>query len=103
MSVDISLYRCVFTKNITHNLGVMAKEAGLYKALWRPEDLDVYYAEDLIDTLTDGLQQLKAQPEYYKQFNPENGWGNYEGLVEFVEEYLKWCIMFPECIIKVSR
>jgi len=38
-----------------------------------------------------------------KKHNPKNGWGDYEGLVRFVKEYLKACIDYPDAEIKVSR
>ena len=99
----------VFSANITHNLGAMAKAAGIYKHLWRPEELvhiawnGITTAAQLIQPLTDGLALLKSDPDRFKKFNPENGWGNYEGLLEFVEEYLRACKEFPQATINVSR
>lgn len=37
----------IFWKNITHNLGKMAAEAGFYKQLWHPEETDVVTAQQL--------------------------------------------------------
>lgn len=93
----------VYSANITHNLGKMASEAGVYQSLWRPEELRFTRAEQLIEPLTRGLAHLRGDPEHFKQFNPENGWGNYEGLVEFVQEYLIACIRYPNAEISVSR
>lgn len=39
LSKEVTEERTVFSANITHNLGEMADKAGIYKALWRPEDL----------------------------------------------------------------
>lgn len=90
--------------NITHNLGKMAAEANLYYALWRPEELqDIYVAEDLVPLLESGLKTLKDYPNLFKSFNPENGWGTYEVLVEFVEDYLEACKQYSDCEIHVSR
>lgn len=93
----------VYTNNITHNLGKMADEAGLYEALWRPEEFGYKLAKDLIHPLAWGLAELVRSPEKYKQFNPENGWGSYEGLVRFVEEYLQACKDNPEAEVKAYR
>jgi len=93
----------VFCGNITHNLSKMANMAGLYEALWRPEELDITHAHQLIDILRDGLCLLKDAPVRFKALNPENGWGNYEGLVRFVEDYLKACEENPQAQIRVSR
>lgn len=92
-----------FDQNMTHNLGIMAEKAGIYQALWRPEEIGIKKASQLIKPLTEGLEKLKATPEYFKQFNPENGWGSYEGLVEVVEKYLRACKENPKTNIRVSR
>lgn len=107
MSLDFYLEETkptvVFRANITHNLNKMAREAGIYKVLWYPEEeLGLKKAKDVIPLLGAGLERLKANPEYYKQFNAENGWGVYENFVEFVEEVLEGCISHPEADIVVS-
>jgi len=93
----------VYSDNITHNLGTMANKAGLYYALWRPEEIGKTKAEDIIELLEKGLEDLKSRPEYFKQFNAANGWGVYEHFVPFVEEYLNACKEYPLSIIEVSR
>jgi len=107
MSLDVSLMvvqPCeVFTANITHNLNRMAKEAGIYQHLWRPEELGITKAAELVTPLAEGLARLKQAPEKYKTLNPENGWGNYECLVEFVKKYLQACIDNPSADVEVSR
>jgi hypothetical protein len=92
-----------YEDNITHNLGGMASEAGLYKYLWRPEEVEAKIAKDIIPRLENGLVELLKHPEYYKSLNPSNGWGHYEGLVDFVRGYLKACREHPEAEIRVSR
>lgn len=93
----------VYSANITHNLNRMAAEAGIYKALWRPDEIAVTTAAQLIPLLEAGLAELQARPDYFRQFNPENGWGDYEGLVQFVTEYLAACREFPTARVEVSR
>jgi len=113
----------VFDWNITHNLGEMAAAAGLYEALWRPYKLredynipegdrdaeyafeanQVIFAIELIEPLRQGLHRLKSDPEKYRAFNPENGWGDYDGLVEFTSKYLDACYEYPDSVVEVSR
>jgi hypothetical protein len=104
LDVELRVVRpvAVFDYNITHNLGDMAERAGIYNALWHPEELDVTRACYLVPYLKAGLSRLKAQPEYFKTLNPENGWGTYENLVEFVEKYLKACEENPNAEVWVS-
>ena len=103
MSLDVSLTVEVCSLNITHNLNLMDEEAGIYRELWRPDEINIEYAHQLIEPLSKGLEKLKSDPEYYKRFNPENGWGSYEYLVKFVTEYLQKCIIFPDSLVSVSR
>ena len=105
MSLDVYLEvrTEVFTDNVTHNLNEMATEACLYSVLWRPEELDIEFANELITPLQKGLDLLLANPEQFKKFNPVNGWGDYEGLVEFVRNYLDACRQFPNANVRVWR
>lgn len=93
----------VYWANITHNLGRMAKEAGIYEALWRPDEQGWTKARNLIHDLQCGLSQLKGEPERFKKFNSPNGWGMYEHFVPFVEKYLEACIANPDADVEVSR
>ena len=120
MSLDVSLVRTkwvsydegkthtkedeyVYAANITHNLGKMAGEAGIYEALWRPEEINKEKAGDIIELLEVGLADLKARPEHFEQFNSPNGWGMYEHFVPFVEKYLNACKEYPKYLIEISR
>lgn len=140
MSLDVSLIRekwvsydegkthtteneTLYDANITHNLGVMARQAGLYEALWRPyqlrddynipegdhtaeydfEDRTVITAKEIIPVIEKGLADLKARPKFFKTFDSENGWGLYIHFVPFVKKYLEACKMYPDAIVRVCR
>lgn len=120
MSLDVMLYvkyhvsydngktleekeECVYESNITHNLTKMADKAGIYYALWRPEEIEKSKAKDIIELLERGLNDLKSRPKYFERFNSPNGWGMYEHFVPFVEKYLEACKQFPESVIYISR
>ena len=107
MSLDVSINKYqlseVFTANITHNLNVMADHAGVYKYLWRPDELGITKAYQLIPHLEKGLRELQENPEKYKEYDSPNGWGKYENLILFVMNYLEACKLNPEGIIEVSR
>lgn len=111
MSLDVSLHikdakgdsLYVHSDNITHNLNTMAEKAGLYEYLWRPDEIGLLWARELIQPLKDGLAELLANPEQFKAFNPSNGWGDYAGLVKFVTDYLDACERWPDSEISISR
>ena len=93
----------IFHANITHNLGRMAEQAGIYMAMWRPDEIGVEIAAQIIEPLEKGLELLRSNPDRFKAFNPENGWGDYDGLVQFAEEYLEACRHFPDARVYASR
>lgn len=93
----------VYSANITHNLGRMAQAAGIYEVLWRPEEVSITLAEQLIQPLRDGLALLNSDPARFEMLNPENGWGNYEGLCRFVADYLAACEHYPQAEVSVWR
>lgn len=107
MSLDVYLTETnpteVFTYNITHNLNKIAEAAGIYQALWRPEELNITLAGELIEPLTRGLDALRSDPTKFYQYNPANGWGTYDDLVRFVAHYLDACIQSPEAAVKACR
>lgn len=107
MSLDFYLTRVqetqVFDANITHNLGEMARQAGIYQALWRPEELGIKTASELVPILEEGLLKLESDPHHYKKFDSPNGWGTYKHFVPFVRKVLEACKEFPDTTPYASR
>lgn len=108
MSLDFYLTKVVteekevFTANITHNICEMAEEAGIYKCLWRPYEIGAELAVDIIETLREGLAELKKDPVRFKKFDSPNGWGTYNDFVPWVEKVLQACIDNPDTKINAS-
>ena len=129
MSLDVTLidptstYEVdeLYSANITHNLGGMAQEAGIYEALWRPYRLNEYFvdtdnyddeydfkvntvvvAKYIIPIIEKGLKDLKDRPEYFEAFNSPNGWGMYEHFVPFVEKYLEALKQYPKALVETD-
>lgn len=94
-----------FHINITHNLVTMANKCKvhgtcnynfdsavvtLYDLMWHPEDNlnittpNMDYLEDIVTC----YRKLLEKPDYFKKFNPNNGWGTYEQLVKRTKEYI---------------
>ena len=107
MSLDVYLLATrkteVFSANITYNLNTMAEEAGIYKHLWRPDEIGVTHASQLIEPLKTGIAIMKSSPERFKKLNPSNGWGSYDDFIPWLEEYLKACEENPDAEIEISR
>ena len=110
MSNDFSL-RCSccnqsrYDWNFTHNLGLMAREAGIYQALWHPNKdytdtweegyVEINTAAELLPILEAGYNKMVANPSYYRTFNPTNGWGSYDGFIGVIAEIIEACKSFP--------
>lgn len=115
MSLDITLYfpvdvghdepewHVVYEANITHNLSKMAGEAGVYECVWRPGENGYDRAGQIAQPLEEGILQLHASPKKFRELNPANGWGDYEGLIEWLEAYLSKCRKYPMAWINASR
>ena len=96
---SIELYSC----HITHNLNKMAKEAGIYGIVWRPEELGIEYAGQIVEGLDRGILELKShRTKYIKHDNP-NGWGTYDGFVPWLEKLLDACKRYPKARVYACR
>lgn len=107
MSLDVYLSvvkPCVvFEANITHNLGQMAGEAGIYQYMWRPEEINIVKACELIEPLTAGLALMRSDPARFKAFDAKNGWGTYDQFLPWIEKYLDACKENSDADVRVSR
>ena len=94
-----------FHMNLTHNLVEMASQCRvigtcnygsesavvtLHDLLWHPED-NLKVKTPTLDYLEDVMQcykHLLENPEVYRQYNPANGWGSYEGLIRNTKKFI---------------
>ena len=58
-------------------------------------------AKDAIPILREGVRKMRENPEKYKDMNPSNGWGDYEGALELLEWMLEKCEKYPSIEISV--
>ncbi len=93
----------LFTANITHNLGAMAKEAGLYEAVWRPEEIGLSKGSEVAAFLRGGISRMEQDPPRFIALDSANGWGTYRDFLPWLKAYLKACEEYPDADVKVSR
>lgn len=60
-------------------------------------------SKEMIPLLEEGILKLSSDPSYYRTFNPENGYGSYEGLLRVASDLLEACKEFPYSDVEVSR
>lgn len=108
MSYDISLeidtgnselQEVVEIGNYTYNCSEMFVDASeCDKSLGDLHGMSCQEAEPIIAKAVENMQK---NPTKYKAMNPENGWGNYDGFLRYVEKLLKECRANPKCTIGV--
>lgn len=106
MSFNISLEidgEDVYSANITHNLGPMAKAAGIYHCLWRGPEYGYTLARHIEPVLSAGLCLLVGRPTQMKNLEPANGWGKWRDFLPWVAELAEACRAHPEAMIRVSQ
>lgn len=91
-----------YTQNITHNLRKMADEAGIYYAVWRPEEIGIRKAEQLIAPLRAAIAAMEANPAMFKKHDSPNGWGMYVNFLPWLKDYLAACERMPDAGVEAS-
>lgn len=95
--------------NITHNLSSMAEAAGLHAVMWMGLVLrgdaivKVERAADMIPALAAGIATLASDPARFRQEEPANRWGSYEGLLRTAVAVLHRCVMWPDATVTFCR
>lgn len=77
---------------------------------WVSEPLNVWGLRLLHDApsseaagvLAAAVERMRANPDDYRPWNPENGWGSYEGALELLEWMADMAREYPATTIKVS-
>lgn len=100
--------------NITHNLNIVVDECGKiwgrkhYELIWRPDELfkipnGKVPVKLIINRLPVLISDLIENESELSQYVPSNGWGTFEGLIEFLCDYLKECYKHKEDYIYCCR
>ena len=104
MSLDFSLIETspheVYSANVTHNLMKLATAAGICKYLWYPKETEIKTAGELAEKLRAAIADMEDRPDYYKQFDPPNKWGSYEGFIPWLKSLLAACEEHPNASLK---
>lgn len=74
--------------NYTYNVNSMYQKALNINGL---SDLHGKSTKEVLNLLENGVIDMKYHAEEYKKFNPANGWGNYEGALEYLEKLYYGC------------
>jgi hypothetical protein len=80
----------LWSGNITHNLGEMASHVNLecgktlYDLLWRPDENGFnIVTKEYRNFIFEALEKLESSRDILESYNPSNGWGSYDALLNF--------------------
>lgn len=108
MSYDVSLgthvrtrwYTIIDVGNMTSNV------AGMWRLASPDTDglkgLHGMTADQAIQPLSRAILRMRADPEAYIPLTPSNGWGSYDGALQFLTEVLAACRAHPWLTISID-
>ena len=101
MSYDVSLVSGDLSfeiGNYTYNCAGMfyqGTDTGL-------NQLDGMKASEAYPILKQRFEYMRDNPEEMRQYEPDNGWGNYEGFLDFIGRITVACRKNPNATLDVS-
>lgn len=84
--------------NYTTNVGPMWCDALGGKLLREYADAP---CSEAAGPLADAVKRMEADPDKYREMNPPNGWGDYEGALGFLRRIAEACASHPKCTIGI--
>lgn len=84
-----------YTSNVSHMWGTALG--------YRLADLDGRTARDAVDDLLRAVASMEDQPGTFLAMNPANGWGDYEGALDYLRRLRDACRAYPNATIRISH
>lgn len=60
-------------------------------------------AADAVPVLDTAIAAMQANPDGYRAMNPSNGWGDYDGALDYLQRLRAGCAAHPKTSIYVSH
>lgn len=84
--------------NYTYNCGPMLKEA---VGVWLSE-LNGRLCSEVLPLLRLAIDKMKSDPRRYELLNPDNGWGDSIGWMDFLTKIANACELAPKAMVHVG-
>jgi hypothetical protein len=106
MSYDVSLQIkgpydaepvSLFWRNYTSNCGPMWRAAGADLS-----EMNGWKAARVAEVLTEALEVMHANEGDYRAMEPSNGWGSYDGVIDFLTDIRDAAARLPQADCVVS-
>jgi hypothetical protein len=85
--------------NYTSNVGPMWCEALGDKLL---REYHGAPCSEAAGPLAEAVKRMEAEPDKYREMEPANGWGDYEGALRYLRTLAEACAEHSKCTIYVS-
>lgn len=82
----------------TYNLSPMWRLAGVFDQ--SSQDLDGMLAADLATRAARGLLRAVTHPAEFRELDPPNGWGDFDGFVRILTLTAIICAEYPKAIVR---
>lgn len=87
----------VLEVNYTSNTAPMWRDGGCDL-----REFDGKSASELLPAVNRAIVDMLARPAHHKQYEPENGWGSYDGTLKFLRQIRAACESDPDAKVRVS-
>jgi hypothetical protein len=71
--------------------------------LWRPDEHGLETTDSIVGYITVGVRYMEEHAADLEQYNPSNGWGSYDWLLNFARCVGSACLFNPGCKIEANR
>jgi hypothetical protein len=89
---DVEVFATNYTSNVAGMWRFAMERSGAGMEVWQTGGMTGAEAAPLLEG---ALSHMQAFPVLYGPFEPDNGWGNYEGAMKFLYETVEACEAHP--------
>jgi hypothetical protein len=86
----------------TGNMIAVASGAAEYTEGTTPSGWNGKRAAEVAKICWEAIRELRAKPDDYRKYEPENKWGTVETAIEFLEIVLTGCLRAPQATVRVG-
>lgn len=87
--------------NYTYNVSPMYRKA-LKEVEGGFSGLNGFSAEKAAPLIELAISRMIVSPETYREMEPDNKWGNYEGAIRYLRDLLDACKKHPKAFIEIT-
>jgi hypothetical protein len=107
MSLDLSIGGCPNCGENGEDFNYTYNVSKMWHYIYPDDDYMLHIeglkGKETIKLLQDSYRKLKNNEHELVKMNPKNGWGSYEGFLEFISKLIQASIKYPDDVWSASR